>query len=62
MKHSNNILLLVVSLFLLSCEKWDEKTSDNKTTVILDSDMVEAFDDGVAFMVLLGSENINSRD
>lgn len=63
MKRIGKIFLLisVAALLLFSCEKSDEETPDSKRTVILDSDMVEGFDDGVAFMILLGAENVDVK-
>lgn len=61
MKQSFRILsLLIVVIFLFpGCQKLQQDESgDNRKSVLIDSDMVEAFDDGVAFMMLLGSDDI----
>ncbi|MCQ2068044.1 MAG: nucleoside hydrolase [Bacteroidaceae bacterium] len=61
MKQSFRILsLLIVVIFLFpGCQKLQQdELGDNRKSVLIDSDMVEAFDDGVAFMILLGSDDI----
>lgn len=52
---------LVAVFFLFGCEKLDQVEPDKTPSVIIDSDMVEAFDDGVAFMILLGSDNMKVK-
>ena len=52
--------LFVISLFP-GCQNIQQNESDCKRKVLLDSDMVETFDDGVAFMMMLGSEDIEIK-
>lgn len=58
-------LLLAAILFFPCCQKIQEDNSDDnighKKSVILDSDMVEAFDDGVVFMLMLGSDDVDIK-
>lgn len=58
-------LLLVAILFFSCCQKKQKDNSDGDTgcrkSILFDSDMVEAFDDGVAFMLMLGSDDIEIR-
>lgn len=56
-------LLLLTAMFFFSCWKNIQKddSGDNRKSILLDSDMVEAFDDGVALMILLASDNIEVR-
>lgn len=64
MKKSFRIFpfLLVVILLFPGCQKFQQdEFGGYKKTVLLDSDMVEAFDDGVAFMMLLGSDDIEIK-
>lgn len=65
MKKAFRILFLpfaVISV-LLGCRKSPQNETEGNIgkAVLLDSDMVEAFDDGVAFMILLGSEDIEVK-
>ena len=64
MKKSFRIFtfLLVVILLFPGCQKFQQdEFGGYKKSVLLDSDMVEAFDDGVAFMMLLGSDDIEIK-
>ena len=58
-------LLLVVISLLPGCQNLRQNESDysidGRKSVLLDSDMVETFDDGVAFMMLLGSDDIEVK-
>ena len=58
-------LLLIGTILQPGCQKTRQDTPDDnpggRKSVLLDSDMVEAFDDGVAFMIMLGSENIEIK-
>ncbi len=57
--------LLLVSIFLFTaCQKMRQDEPDDigsKKPILLSSDMVEAFDDGVAFMILLGSDEMEVK-
>ena len=55
--------ILITVLFLFpGCQKVQrDEPGDNKKSVLLDSDMVESFDDGVAFMIMLGSKEIDIK-
>ena len=63
MKSHLVIVFLILSLFA-SCSCNDDKDnekqgSDNKLKVLIDTDMVEGFDDGVALMMLLSATNVD---
>ena len=63
MKQTFRILyLLFVVIILPGCKTMQQdEPGDNMRSVLFDSDMVEAFDDGVAFMMMLGSEEIEIK-
>ena len=64
MKRIFRIFLLPLVLILLfpGCEKMHrDEPGDEKKSILLDSDMVEAFDDGVAFMIMLGSDGVEIK-
>ena len=55
-------LLIVVASLFPGCQKIRrDEPGDNKKPVLFDSDMVESFDDGVAFMIMLGSDEIEIK-
>lgn len=54
------LLLAVFAIYSCSDEKYDEKSESNKKVkVLIDNDMVEGFDDGVALMMLLSATNVD---
>ena len=63
MKRHLFIILLMLSVFAIySCrdDKDNEKPEpDKRTKVLIDTDMVEGFDDGVALMMLLSATNVD---
>lgn len=63
MKQTFRLLFLPLFLIFLfpGCQKMPQNADGNKKSVLLDSDMVEAFDDGVAFMIMLGSDNVEIK-
>ena len=64
MKQSFRILLLLLVVIFLfqGCQKMrQDEPGGNKKSVLFDSDMVEAFDDGVAFMIMIGSDNVEIK-
>lgn len=55
-------ILLVAAFVAMSCgddNDNDNPVSDKKAKVLIDTDMVEGFDDGVAMMMLLGADNVD---
>ena len=60
-EHNLFFLLALTVLVISGCEKRQHNESGTGTVVIIDSDMVESFDDGIAFMMLLGSDNIDIK-
>ena len=64
MKKTFRILFLLftaVSIFPACQRMRQDGSGGNKKSVLLDSDMVEAFDDGVAFMIMLGSDDMEVK-
>ena len=59
--YSKFLCLLATLLLFWGCAKDECDPPTPKTSILLDSDMVEAFDDGVTFMMLLGSENVEVK-
>lgn len=62
MKRHVTLLLLLLQVFVVySCSDGnDENTpSDKKVKVLIDTDMVEGFDDGIALMMLLNAPNVD---
>ena len=56
--------LLVISLSSGCQNRWQDESDisiGGRKSVLLDSDMVETFDDGVAFMILLGSDDLEVK-
>ena len=54
------LLLVVFALFDCDDDKDNEKNkSVNKVKVLIDTDMVEGFDDGIALMLLLNAPNVD---
>ena len=65
-KKTLRIFFLLVVIFLFpDCQKFQQGGPDDNVgggkSVLLDSDMVEAFDDGVAFMIMLASNDIEVK-
>ena len=60
--YSIGVLLLAVMSLFPGCQKMQQDESGgDKKSVLFDSDMVEAFDDGVAFMIMLGTDDIEIK-
>lgn len=62
MKQTIRIFAILITVLFLfpGCQKVQrDEPGDNRKSVLLDSDMVESFDDGVAFMIMLGSKEID---
>ncbi len=63
MKQTFRLLFLPLFLIFLfsECQKIPQNAGGDRKSVLLDSDMVEAFDDGVAFMIMLASDNVEIK-
>lgn len=54
--------VLLVTITISGCNDDNDNNiinSDNKTKVLIDTDMVEGFDDGIALMMMLTSDNVD---
>jgi len=62
---SKKVYLLLVFLIISqqACEPKSENKpkSENRIAVIIDSDMAESFDDGIAFMMLMGTDGVEVK-
>lgn len=53
------LLIALVIISLSGCRKKPYDETSEGVNLLIDSDMVESFDDGIAFMMLLGTDNIH---